>query len=225
MCEDPRVGICASKLLFEGGAAINSAGDGLTTAAVGFNRGLAVESARFNHPERVFGACGAGVLYRRAMLDDIGFLDPDFFLYDEDTDLSFRAQLTGWKCVYVPDAIMVHKANATAGRLSDAHVYYHTRNLEFVWLKNMPAGIMFRFAHHKLFQEIGSFCYLCLRHRQWRPFFRAKRDALKMLRPIWKKRRTVQARRRVSNAYIRSLMTSMFTLDFAWQKMRQLIKG
>jgi hypothetical protein len=69
------------------------------------------------------------------------------------------------------------------------------------------------------------FCYLCLRHRQWHPFFRAKRDALKMLRSIWKKRRAVQSRRRVPNAYIRSLMTSMFTLDFAGQKIRQMING
>jgi GT2 family glycosyltransferase len=225
MCEDPRVGICASKLLFEDGAGINGAGDGLTTAAVGFNRGLAEASARFNHGERVFGACGAGVLYRRVMLDEIGFLDEDFFLYDEDTDLSFRAQLTGWKCVYVPDAIMVHKANATAGRLSDTHVYYHTRNLEFVWLKNMPFGLMLRFAHHKLFQEIGSFGYLCLRHGKWAPYFRAKRDALRMLPRMREKRRAIQARRRVSNSYLRSLMTSMFTLEFAGNKIRQMING
>lgn len=118
-----------------------------------------------------------------------------------------------------------HKGNATSIKLSDVHVYYHRRNLEFVWLKNMPFGLMLRFAHYKLLQEIGSFGYLCLRHRQWRPFFRAKRDALKMLPSIWKKRRAIQSRRRVSNAYIRSLMTSMLTLDFAWQKMRQLIKG
>ena len=84
------------------------------------------------------------------MLAEIGFLDDNFFLYDEDTDLSFRAQLAGWKCVYVPNAIVYHKANATAGRLSDTHVYYHTRNLEFVWIKNMPLGLMLRFAHQKL---------------------------------------------------------------------------
>jgi hypothetical protein len=47
------------------------------------------------------------------MLDEIGFLDEDFFLYDEDTDLNFRAQLAGWKCVYVPTAVAYHVANAT----------------------------------------------------------------------------------------------------------------
>ncbi len=225
MLEDSTVGICASKLIFDDGRSINSAGDGITTAAVGFNRGLGQDAASFNRPERVFGACGAAVLYRRKMLEEIGFLDEDFFLYDEDTDLAFRAQLAGWKCVYVPDAVVYHKGNATAGRLSDIHVYYHTRNLEFVWLKNMPLGLMLRFAHHKIIQELGSFGYLCLRHRKWRAFFRAKRDALKMLPLMWKKRREIQARRRVSNRYLRSLMTPMLTPDFVGQKWRQMIRG
>ena len=225
MSKDARVGICASKLLFEGGSQINSASDGLTTAAVGFNRGLGTQSALYDDSELVFGACGAAVLYRRKMLDEIGFLDEDFFLYDEDTDLSFRAHLAGWRCVYVPAALIQHKSNATSIRLSDVHVYYHTRNLEFVWIKNMPTLLMLRFAHHKLIQEIGSFCYLCLRHGKWAPYFRGKIDALKMLPRMWKKRRVIQARRRVSNSYLRSLMTSMFTLDFAAQKIRQMIKG
>lgn len=225
MLRDTAVGICASKLIFDDGLRINSAGDGTTTSAVGFNRGLDRDRALFDKSELVFGACGAAVLYRRQMLDEIGFFDEDFFLYDEDTDLSFRAQLAGWKCVYVPDAIVYHKGNATAGRLSDTHVYYHTRNLEFVWIKNMPLGLMLRFAQQKLLQEIGSFCYLCLRHGKWAPFFKAKRDALKMLPRMWNKRRAIQARRRVSNAYLRSLMTSMFTWDFVRQKIRQFITG
>lgn len=225
MLENPKVGVCASKLLFENAATINSAGDGITSAGVGFNRGLQQDVALYDRPEFIFGACGAAVLYRRKMLDEIGFLDDDFFLYDEDTDLSFRAQLAGWKCVYVPSAVAYHKGNATAGRLSDTHVYYHTRNLEFVWIKNMPLGLMLRFAHQKLLQEIGSFCYLCLRHGKWVPYLKAKRDALRMLPRMWNKRRAIQARRRVSNAYLRSLMTSMFTWSFLRQKIRQLIKG
>jgi len=225
MLQNPKVGICGSKILLNGTERIDSAGGGLTTAAVGFSRELGREGALFDKSELVFGACGAAVLYRRRMLDDIGFLDEDFFLYDEDTDLSFRAQLAGWTCAYVPSAIAYHKGNATSGRLSDTHIYYHTRNLEFVWIKNMPLGLMLRFAHHKLFQEIGSFCYLCLRHGKWVPYLRAKRDALKMLPGMWKKRRAIQARRRVPNAYLRTLMTSMFSWDFVRQKIRQFIAG
>jgi GT2 family glycosyltransferase len=225
MLADSSIGICASKVIIDGTNQIDSTGDGVTTAGVGFNRGHGEDLTHYGSVGRVIAACAAGCLYRRKMIDDIGFLDDDFFLYDEDVDLSFRAQLTGWKCVYVPDAVVYHKGNATAGRLSDTHVYYHARNLEFVWIKNMPLGLMIRFAHHKIVQEIGSFCYLCLRHGKWRAFFRAKRDALKMSPLMFKKRREIQARRRVSNQYLRSLTTSMFTLDFVWQKLRQMIHG
>src|SRR5215471_21307573 len=225
MLEDRTIGICASKLIFEVPRILNSAGDGLTTAGVGFNRGLGQNAAQFDASEPVFGACGAAALYRRRMLDEIGFLDEDFFLYDEDTDLNFRAQLTGWKCAYVPTAVAYHVANATSKRLSDLHVYYHSRNLEFVWLKNMPFGIMLRFAHHKIIQELGSFCYLCLRHGKWGPFFRAKRDALKMSSVMLKKRAKIQAGKRVPNRYVRSVLTSMFTVDFFRQKMKQLVEG
>ena len=225
MSEDSTIGICASKLLFEDGRRINSAGDGLTTAAVGLNRGLGKNSALFSNPELVFGACGAAVLYRRRMLDEIGFLDNDFFLYDEDTDLNFRAQLAGWKCAYVPTAIVYHKSNATSGRLSDLHVYYHSRNLEFVWLKNMPSSLMLRYAHHKLLQELGSFFYLCIRHGKWRAFFRAKKDALKMVPLMWGKRKEIQTMKRSSDSDIRRLLSPMFTWAFLKQKFRQLIDG
>ena len=225
MLRDRTVGICASKLIFENAQAANSAGHGLTTGGVGFNRGLGRNALDFNLPELVFGACGAAVLYRRRMLDEIGFLDKDFFLYDEDTDLNFRAQLAGWGCFYVPTAVAYHVANATSKRLSDLHVYYHTRNLEFVWMKNMPSGLMLRFAHHKVIQELGSFCYLCLRHGKWGPFFRAKRDALSMLPVMLKKRAKIQAAKRIPNRYVRSVLTSMFTFDFFRQKMKQLIEG
>jgi GT2 family glycosyltransferase len=225
MFRDRSVGICASKLIFENPQTVNSAGDGLTTAGVGFNRGLGREAAEFAMPEVVFGACGAAVLYRRRMLEEIGFLDEDFFLYDEDTDLNFRAQLAGWKCSYVPSAIVYHVANATAKRLSDLHVYYHTRNLEFVWIKNMPAGLMIRFVHHKIIQELGSFCYLCLRHGKWGPFFRAKRDALRMFPLMLEKRKQIQTLRRVPNHHVKSKLTSMFSMGFFKQKMKQLIEG
>jgi GT2 family glycosyltransferase len=225
MVQDPTIGICAPKLIFENTQTVNSAGHGLTTAGVGFNRAPGGNPRDVNATELVFGGCGAAVLYRRRMLEEIGFLDEDFFLYDEDTDLNFRAQLAGWKCAYVPTAVAYHVANATTGRLSDLHVYYHTRNLEFVWMKNMPSGLMLRFAHHKLVQELGSFCYLCLRHGKWRPFFRAKRDALRMFSAMLEKRKQVQTRRRVPNRYVRSTLTPMFTMRFLKQKVKQLIEG
>lgn len=225
MLEDSCIGICASKLLLDSLGKLNSAGDGITTAGVGFNRGLGRDAGFYNAMEPVFGGCGAAVLYRRRMLEEIGFLDEDFFLYDEDTDMNFRAQLAGWKCVYVPEAVVYHKGNATSVRLSDLHVYYHARNLEFVWIKNMPTALMLRFAHHKLVQEIGSFCYLCLRHAKWAPFFKAKRDAIRMLPGMWEKRGEIQRKRRVPNRYLKKMLTPILHKEMLRQKFFQLIRG
>ena len=225
MLADSTVGICASKMIVDGTKRIDSAGHGLTTAGLGYNRGSWKDHASYEHQEFVFGACGGAGLYRRAMLEEIGFFDEDFFLYDEDSDLNFRAQLFGWKCMYVPKAFVYHKGNGTASRLSDLHVYYHTRNLEYVWIKNMPTGLMVRFAHHKLIQTLASFCYLCLRHRKWKPFFNGKRDALRSFPRMLKKRKDIQRKRKVSNKAMRALLTSIFSRELIWQKFLQFIKG
>ena len=89
----------------------------------------------------------------------------------------------------------------------------------------MPFETMLRFAHQKVIQELGSLCYLCRRHGKWGPFFRAKRDALRLLPVMLKKRAKIQSGRGVSNRYLRSVLTSMFTLAFFRLKLKQLIKG
>jgi len=157
--------------------------------------------------EPVFAACSAAALYRREMINDTGFLDSDFFLYDEDVDLSFRAQRADWKCMYVSDAVV--KDNATAGRLSDTHVYDHARNLEFVWIKNMPTGLILRFAHPQDYSGMGSFCYLCLCHLKSEPFLEQK-GMLRMLPVMLKKRKQMQEQRQVSNKYMPGADVSIF---------------
>jgi len=225
MMDDDRVGICASKLIIDGTDRIDSAGDGITSAGVGFKRGLWKDKSEYVQQEPVFGACAAAALYRRRMLEEIEFFDENFFLNDEDTDLNFRAQLFGWRCVFVPTAVVYHKVNASIGRLSDLAVYYHSRNLEFTWIKNLPTGLMLRFAHHKVIQEIGALGYLCVRHRKWRAYFRAKRDVVRMLPLMWQKRKGIQARKRVSNVYLKSLMMPLFSKELIRQKIRQFVYG
>ena len=58
---------------------------------------------------------GSAALYRRAMLEEIGGFDAAFFLYCEDTDLGLRARWAGWKCLYVPEAVVEHHYSHSAG--------------------------------------------------------------------------------------------------------------
>jgi hypothetical protein len=84
---------------------------------------------------------------------------------------------------------------------------------------------MLRFAHHKVIQEIGAFSYLCLRHRKWHAYFRAKRDAVRMIPLMLKKRKAIQSKRRVSNLYLKSVMMPLVSKEFIRQKIMQLIYG
>jgi len=81
----------------------------------------------YDQERYVFGGCGGAVAYRREMLDEIGTFEEAFFMYYEDIDINWRAQLAGWKCVYVPQAIVYHHLSATGGGALAS--YYVGRNL------------------------------------------------------------------------------------------------
>jgi GT2 family glycosyltransferase len=223
MNEDERVGICASKLLMQHQPdRIDSAGDGCVTSGHGFKRGNWETSPSYAERRYVFGACAAAALYRRKMIDDVGFFDEDFFINCEDTDLNFRAQLMGWKCVYVPRAVVLHKVSATVSGLSDHGLYYSSRNDECVWIKNMPTALMIRYFHHKVIQELGTISYFCVKKGKWGPVLRGKRDAILMLPQLLRKRKKLQGRKRVTNRYLNSVLTPIFNSNLLKGKIKRL---
>lgn len=138
------IGIAATKMLVYNGDKIDSAGDGFSTSLKAYKRGEGSQSNEYNDEEYVFGACAGAAMYRRKMIDEIGFFDEDFFLIHEDTDLNLRAQIMGWKVLYVPTAIAYHKVRSTIGEMSDLAVYYSLRNSELVRIKNIPIGVFLR---------------------------------------------------------------------------------
>jgi GT2 family glycosyltransferase len=85
---------------------------------------------------------GSAAMYRRTMLDEIGLFDEHFFLYCEDTDLGLRARWAGWKCLYVPSAVVDHRYSHSAGRASSLKAYYVERNRLYTVCKNFPLSMM-----------------------------------------------------------------------------------
>jgi GT2 family glycosyltransferase len=81
-------------------------------------------------------ACAA--LYRRAMLDEIGLFDDDFFAYVEDSDLGLRGRLAGWQAVIATRAVVHHKYSRTGGVLSPLKVYLVERNHYWLAVKTFP---------------------------------------------------------------------------------------
>jgi GT2 family glycosyltransferase len=140
---DPSLGSCACKMLcYDRRGIIDSAGINVRSNGAGRNRGLCERDAEpYDRPARVFGACAGAAMYRASMFRDIGVFDEDFHIYFEDIDLAFRAQLAGYECLYVPQAVAYHHGSASGSRLGKKY-FYVARNSLLVILKNMPAPLL-----------------------------------------------------------------------------------
>lgn len=204
-------GICASKLIRFGENVIDSAGDGYSTFGHGFKRGEGDSPLTFLKEEYVFGACAGAALYRRIMIDQIGLFDEDFFLIHEDTDLNFRAQLSGWKCLFVPDAIVYHKVGASLRKIDTLAAYYSVRNDKLVKIKNLPLAIFSRKILSLILGEITT-CLFHVSARKFKPYVRANIDVLKILPVYIRKRNEVMKLKRVTDDYIITLLTNGFNV-------------
>ncbi len=221
----PDTGICASKMIVFGTDNIDSAGDGYSTSLKGFKRGEGEASLNYNSQEYVFGACAGAALYRRKMLDEIGFLDKDFFLIHEDTDLNFRAQLAGWQVLYVPTAVVYHKVRSSIGHMSDMAVYYTLRNSEFVRIKNISFVLFLRCFPEFILGIISEFIYFAVKHRKLRVYLKAKRDVVIFFPSMMSKRKQIMKTVKVDNKYLYSIMTSVWEKDFFLMKIKKFLRG
>lgn len=202
---DPDVGLAASRVILTSGS-LDSAGDAMTIAGVPYKRGHGrAPNGVFTTPEEVFGVCGCAALLRKQMLDEIGLLDEDFFCIYEDGDLSFRAHLSGYRCIYVPDAVVHHRLNTTLGKLSRTYVFYGQRNMEYLYFKNMPVRLLWKYLAVHLASNLLGFGYFTLKGQSLE-FLRAKVAFLRSLRQTLKKRHQVQSLRRVGEKAIDGML-------------------
>ena len=138
----PDVGMCASRVLLAGDGRLDSAGMLLCRDGSSKQRGHLEAPETYPRRQEVLLPPGSAAFYRREMLEEIGLFDEDFFLYCEDTDLGLRARWAGWRCLYVPEAVVEHHYSHSAGRASRLKAYYVERNRLFVLAKNFPARML-----------------------------------------------------------------------------------
>lgn len=206
----PQAGSAASKLLlFDRRDVIHSAGDFYGLDGIPGNRGVwQHDSGTYARQELVFGACAGAAAYRRSMLDDVGGFEDDFFMYCEDVDLAFRGQLLGYRCVFVPTAIVYHMLSATGG--GPIASYYCGRNFLRVIARDMPGPLLRRVWPRIVLAQL-RIAVESLRHVR-EPAARAKlRGQIAGLRELPRllgERRAIQQRRRVPIRYLRALMAA-----------------
>ena len=218
----PDVGMCAPQVRLYGEDALDSAGMLVCGDGSSKQRGHARPPKFFPVEEEVLFPSGSAALYRRAMLEQIGLFDEDFFLYCEDTDLGLRARWAGWRCLYVPDAVVEHHYSHSAGRASKLKAYYVERNRLFVLAKNLPARVLVtapfvslaRYFWHLRFLLRGRGAAARFRLEgasAWRmPFYvlRAHAALLRHLPALLRKRRAISQSARLTPQVYRWLLRS-----------------
>ena len=124
---------------------INNVGSNLYERGFGGDRGfLERDRGQFEQSVDVFAWCGGAVLLKKDYLDAVGVFDERLFLYYEDTDLSWRGQLQGWRYVYAPGALVRHRHAQSSGIGSDTFRFYTERNRLLVLIKNAPLWLALR---------------------------------------------------------------------------------
>ncbi|WP_066297127.1 glycosyltransferase family 2 protein [Bacillus sp. FJAT-29937] len=206
-----KIGLATGKLYRNfNGQILDSTGIIIKKNRRAFDRGSGeFDQGQYDQLKDIFGVSGAAAMYRRKMIEDVSidgqFFDETFFAYKEDVDVSWRAQLLGWKSLFVPGAIAVHSRGWQEEK-KRSHVPLFIRqksyiNRYFCILKN---DVISRFVCHFpiiIVYEILSFAYAVLKERE---IFSAWRSFITEYKAMKQKRKFVMNKRKSSNKHIYS---------------------
>lgn len=212
---NPAYGIAAPTLLHADGKTIDSTADQYTIWGIPYPRGRDEPvSSRYDQNMDIFGASGGASMYRVAILKEVGVFDQDFFAYYEDIDLSFRAQLAGWKVGFVPKATVYHEQGKTSARIAKRKATDRSanpfttkqfmKNLPFILVKDMPLGLLLRVGLRFMLAYTIFFLRACTDRRGLAAIQGAATFWLKLPKKLVQ-RRHIQKNRKVSNAYLWNL--------------------
>jgi GT2 family glycosyltransferase len=195
----PVTALASGKLLRPDGCTLDSAGIRMARHHRPIDRGSdELDRRQFENCEFVFAASGAALMIRRQALSDLSVngevFDEDFFAYHEETDLAWRAQLLGWKSLYVPDARAVHQRGWRRGQRFgiDPRIRRHAfKNRYLEMVKNEQPMTFLRDLPAIAGWEVLRLGYSLIRDRT---LLRAYPEAVRLLPRAWAKRRIIQQR-------------------------------
>lgn len=125
----------------------------LTFWRVGHGDGFKRDSWH-NETGYVIAPNGGSAIYRKDMFDQLGGFDKTFFAYHDETDLSMRAFLAGWKCLYVPGSVVYHKDSASFKKNRGSAIYFHARNKLWFMTKYFPTSLILSHAGGIVHEEL-----------------------------------------------------------------------
>lgn len=191
-------------------AIVNTCGNTMHYTGLAYCRGAGRPAREYAEPADVDAVSGAACAIRRALFAALGGFDQRFFMYVEDTDLSLRARLAGFRCVYTPRALVEHDYQPN---YTPAKAFYLDRNRHLMLLKNLRHGTYLRLLPGLLLGELVTWGFLLLKGPR---FWGVK---LRVYRALWAERAAIrtaylagQASRRRTDRAVLARMT--WRLDF-----------
>lgn len=161
---DERIFSCSSKMIqFHDRSRMDDAGDYYCALGWAYARGKDGCPSDYEQPKDVFAACAGAAVYRKKVLESLGYFDEEHFAYLEDIDLGYRARIHGYRNIYAPKAVVYHVGSGFSGSVHNAFkVKLSSRNSVYLAYKNMP-----------LLQFLLNMPLLCLGHLvKWLFFMR-----------------------------------------------------
>jgi GT2 family glycosyltransferase len=219
--DDPRVGMAASKILVhEDPRIIDKVGHLIYLDGQNRGRGSGeLDRGQYDRIEEVLWPDGCACMYRKAMLDEIGGFDEDFFAYADDAELGLRARIAGWTCLYMPAAVVRHHRGSTLGRQNPRRLTLIERNRVLLAAKLFPGSLLWRNGVYFLARlaagawaaalnrgEISRFSSPQAKLSAALALLRGDLQALKLLPRMFAKRRQLRPLRRLSPSQVKSLL-------------------
>ncbi len=191
---DPTIGLATPKIVLANDrATINTCGNDVHIAGFATCRGLDAPATAYTEAEDVAAVSGAAFIIRRALMERLGGFDASFFMYVEDTDLSWRALLLGARCRFVPTSVVAHRYTLTLGAKK---TFYLERNRVQMLLKCYRMRTLILLSPALLLGELAAWAYAALHGPA---YLREKAASVRWLvqnrRDIGERRRAVQASR------------------------------
>jgi GT2 family glycosyltransferase len=187
---------------------VNSTGNQVRSDGFGSDRGWLAEAGAHHPPRDVFGFSGAAVLLRMAALHDVGFFDERYFMYYEDTDLSWRLRLGGYRVQHCPGAVVHHLHSASAGEGSELARFHDVRNRMCTVLKDASAPL----AARVLAAHLLTTASVLLRRRQAWPLvrtrLRAQASFLRLVPSLLRSRRAISRAARTPRREVERLLVA-----------------
>jgi N-acetylglucosaminyl-diphospho-decaprenol L-rhamnosyltransferase len=177
-------------------ARLDGTGDVFHISGLVWRRGHGAAAATVPAEGEVFASCAAAALYRRDRFLAVGGFEESFFCYCEDVDLAFRLRLRGERCVQVASARVCHVASGISGYRSDFATYHGTRNRIWLFIRNLPTGLLIALLPGHITMNLVMLGRSVLQ-RNGTATWRGMCDALRGLPQVLAARRIIQSGRTV----------------------------